>query len=82
VATAADREAMLEILSDREGEAPAEPRSCALAVYLQRYEALDYAKSRGQAFAHRARQRLELLAASPERDVLATMTEFVMSRSA
>ena len=82
LATATDREAMLEILSDREGEAPAEPRSRALAVYLQRYDALDYAKSRGQSFAHRARQRLELLAASPERDVLATMTEFVMSRSA
>jgi octaprenyl-diphosphate synthase len=82
LATPADREAMLEMLSGREGEARAEPRTRELASYFERYEALDYAKSRGQAYAHRARQRLELLAVCPERDVLATMTEFVMSRSA
>jgi octaprenyl-diphosphate synthase len=93
LATPADREAMLEILADRESENPDGPngtpqrvfptaRPSQLAPYLERYEALDYAKNRGQAYAHRARQRLELLAPSPERDVLATMTEFVMSRSA
>ena len=81
LATLADRAAMLELLNDREGEAPAEPRTRKLAPYLNRYDALDYAKSRGQAFAHRARQRLELLSPSPARDVLATMTEFVMSRN-
>ncbi|MCI0359519.1 MAG: polyprenyl synthetase family protein [Planctomycetaceae bacterium] len=81
LASPADRAALLEILTDREGEAPAGPRTRALAPYLQRYDALDYAKSRGQAFAHRARQRLELLSASPARDVLASMTEFVMSRN-
>ena len=52
-----------------------------LARYLDRYDALDYARSRGQAFAHRARQRLDHLSPSPARDVLAAMTDFVMSRS-
>jgi octaprenyl-diphosphate synthase len=92
LATPDDRAALLEILTDREGdgregearvcEKRAEPRMCGLAPYLQRYEALDYAKSRGQSFAHRARQRLDALSPSPSRDVLAAMTEFVMSRSA
>jgi octaprenyl-diphosphate synthase len=92
LATPADRRALLNLLADREGEAPAEPLgklrefptapSRQLAPYLKRYDALDYAKNRGQAFAHRARQRLEMLPPSRSRDVLATMTEFVMSRSA
>jgi len=87
IATPNDREALLEILADREGdgresEAPAEPRTRALTSYLDRYDALDYAKSRGQSFAHRARQRLDALSPSASRDVLAMMTEFVMSRSA
>ena len=87
LATPADRRSMLDLLGDRdgesyrEGEAPAEPRNGELTFYLDRYEALDYAKTRGQAFAHRARQRLEALAPSPSREVLAAMTEFVMSRS-
>jgi octaprenyl-diphosphate synthase len=75
LATLVDRAAILEVLNGDQRQ----PRR--LAPYLDRYDALDYAKSRGQAFAHRARQRLELLAASPARDVLATMTEFVMSRN-
>ncbi len=87
VASAADRSALLDILvgregeAYREGEALAEPRTRELASYLDRYDAFDYAKSRGQAYAHCARQRLELLTPSPSRDVLATMTAFVMSRS-
>jgi octaprenyl-diphosphate synthase len=75
LATPTDRAAMLEVLSGDERQ----PQR--LAPYLNRYEALDYAKSRGQSFAHRARRRLELLSPSPARDVLATMTEFVMSRN-
>jgi octaprenyl-diphosphate synthase len=89
LATPTDRAAMLELLNDgdgtrlgREGEAPAEPRIRSLAPYLTRYDALDYAKSRGQSFADRARQRLDHLPPSASRDVLAVMTEFVMNRHA
>ncbi|MEX2173034.1 MAG: polyprenyl synthetase family protein [Pirellulaceae bacterium] len=86
LATPADRASILEILTAREGEAGgfeqrAEPRSHALAPYLERYDALVYARGRGRAFAQRARQRLEVLAPSQSRDVLAAMTEFVMSRN-
>ena len=75
IATATDRQALLDLLTgdDRRPEL--------LAPYLARYEALDYARARGQSFAHRARRRLDLLPASPARDVLATMTDFVMSRA-
>jgi geranylgeranyl pyrophosphate synthase len=52
-----------------------------LAPLLQRYEALDYARQKGQYFADRARERLSGLSASPAREVLAAMTQFVMSRS-
>jgi octaprenyl-diphosphate synthase len=76
VASAADREALLELLNGDERQ------SGRLAPLLHRYGAIEYARSRGQAFAHRARQRLEYLSPSRERDVLAAMTEFVMSRSA
>jgi octaprenyl-diphosphate synthase len=96
VASPADRAAMLELLTDRDGEAglregeaglhenaaSAEPRIRALTEYLTRYDTLDYARGRGQSFADRARQRLDLLPSSPSRDMLALMTEFVMSRSA
>jgi len=75
LANPADRAAILEVLNGDQRQ----PRR--LAPFLDRYDALDYAKSRGHAFAHRARQRLEMLAPSPARDVLATMTEFVMSRN-
>jgi octaprenyl-diphosphate synthase len=76
LATLDDRAAMLDLLS---GETN---RPQQLAPYLDRYEALDYARARGQSFAHRARQRLESLPSSPARDVLAAMTDFVMSRNA
>jgi octaprenyl-diphosphate synthase len=82
LATQADRAQMLDLLTDREGEAPAEPRPRQLAAYLDRYDALDYARARGQSFAHRARQRLESLPPSPARNVLSAMTDFVMSRNA
>jgi octaprenyl-diphosphate synthase len=77
LATHEDRAAMLELLC----EAPAEPRTRLLTPYLDRYEALDYARARGQSFAHRARRRLEPLPPSPARDVLTAMTDFVMSRN-
>jgi octaprenyl-diphosphate synthase len=94
LATPADRTAMLELLSDRDGtpQRQGTPQShgtpqrtfptARLAAYLDRYEALDYARARGQSFAHRARQRLESLSSSPARDVLSAMTDFVMSRNA
>jgi octaprenyl-diphosphate synthase len=75
VADGADRSTLLELLqSDNR-------RPELLAPLLARYEALDYARQKGQSFADRARERLSGLSASPARDVLAAMTEFVMSRS-
>jgi octaprenyl-diphosphate synthase len=76
LAKPADRTAMLDLVSG-ETNGPQQ-----LAPYLDRYEALDYARARGQSFAHRARQRMESLPPSPPRDVLSAMTDFVMSRSA
>jgi octaprenyl-diphosphate synthase len=70
-----DRAAMIDILSgdERRGEL--------LAPFLERYGAIDYARLRADEFAKRARQRLEVLAPCPARDVLAQMTDFVVSRS-
>lgn len=75
LASRADREAMLEILTGDER------RPGLLVPYLDRYEATDYARARGLSFAHHARQRLDSLAPSSARDVLWAMTEFVMSRN-
>ncbi len=76
VASPADRAALLDLL---QGDDRQPGR---LSPLVHRYEAIDYARGCGLAFAHRARQRLEHLSPSPARDVLAVMTEFVMSRSA
>jgi octaprenyl-diphosphate synthase len=75
LATPGDRRDLLELVSSDERQPDR------LAPYLARYEALAYARSRGQAFAQRARRRLDLLPAGDSRDVLAAMTEFVMSRA-
>ncbi|MDX1944445.1 MAG: polyprenyl synthetase family protein [Pirellulaceae bacterium] len=75
VAAPADRRALVELLTadDR--------RPALLTPLLARYDALEYARSRGQSFAHRARRRVDLLPAGPARDVLAAMTDFVMCRA-
>jgi octaprenyl-diphosphate synthase len=75
LASPADRQALLDIV---QGE---ERRGDLLAPYLRRYAALEYARQRALGFAQRARRRLDALPASPARDVLAAMTEFVVSRS-
>jgi len=75
LANLADRTAILDLVNsdDRRPEL--------LAPFLDRYEAVDYARDCALTFARRARQRLEILDASPARDVLTMMTEFVVSRS-
>jgi octaprenyl-diphosphate synthase len=75
LANTTDRAAILDLVSgdDRRPEL--------LAPYLERYEAVDYARNRARSFARRARQRLEALEQSAARDVLTLMTEFVVSRS-
>lgn len=75
LATAADRKAILELVS---GELR---RPELLAPYLDRYDAVRYARQKALGFTHRARRRLEKLPASPSRDILAALTEFVVSRS-
>src|SRR5262245_45707356 len=75
VASEADRQAILEILtSDERHTNPLQP-------FLSRYEAIPYTRQRALSFTTRARRHLELLPPSSARDVLATMTEFVVSRS-
>jgi geranylgeranyl pyrophosphate synthase len=52
-----------------------------VAPFLDRYEAVDYARERALSFAGSARRRLEVLPKSPARDILKLMTDFVVSRS-
>jgi octaprenyl-diphosphate synthase len=75
LASVADRATILDLVSgdDRRPES--------LSPFLERYEAIDYARERALTFARRARHRLEVLDRSPARDVLSLMTEFVVSRS-
>jgi octaprenyl-diphosphate synthase len=75
VASAADRNAILAILNGDERR----PKS--LEPFLRRYEAIEYARQRAQSFAHAARRRLDSLPPSSSRDLLASMTDFVVSRS-
>lgn len=75
VASNIDRQALLEIVSG--GGAP----PTLLMPLLERYGAIDYTRKRATSFAQRGRRRLEHLPPTPARDVLAAMTEFVVSRS-
>jgi len=75
LARGADRQAILDLVS---GE---DRRPELLAPYLERYEAVEYARQRALSFADHARRRLEALPTSPSRDVLFATTEFVVSRS-
>jgi geranylgeranyl pyrophosphate synthase len=75
LATSSDRKRLLDLLNG-------EPRRPDLfGPYLQRYDDIDYTRRRARGFIHRARQRLNCLPPSPERDILTAMTEFVVSRS-
>ena len=75
LASASDRQAILDIVSGDDRQ----PKL--LGPFLDRYEAIDYTRHRALSFSTRARRRLEALPASPSRDVLAAMTEFVVRRS-
>jgi len=75
LASDVDRQAILDLVNsdDRRPEL--------LAPYLERYEANEFTRQRAMYFAHHARRRLDGLPNSASRDVLAAMTEFVVSRS-
>jgi octaprenyl-diphosphate synthase len=75
LASASDRQAILDIVSGDDRQ----PKL--LGPYLDRFEAVEYTRLRALSFSTRARHRLEALPPSPSRDVLAAMTEFVVSRS-
>ena len=75
VASEADRQAMLEILTVDVR------RFDLLLPYLQTYGAFDYARKRAVFYANRALSRLDILPASPSKDVLASMTQFVVART-
>ena len=70
-----EHDAVLAILQDDSPD-----RVNRLRPYLDRTDALQYTRERAAYFADRAAQRLELLPASPSRDTLATMAEFVVNR--
>jgi octaprenyl-diphosphate synthase len=76
LATDADRSALISLLT---GETC---RPHQLAPYLDRYDTIAYSRNRAAAHAVRASQRLAGLPASPARDVLTAMSEFVIHRSA
>jgi len=61
------------------GLPPADRREVLLSL-LNQYDALAYARSRAIRFAERARLELRCLPESPARDVLESMTEFVVAR--
>jgi len=75
LATTADRRAILDLVGG------GDCRADSLAPYLERYEAVEYARQQAQSFADRARRRLDVLRPSPARQVLSAMAEFVVSRS-
>jgi octaprenyl-diphosphate synthase len=76
LASERDRQALIDLLTGDE------QRPDLLAPFFDRYEAITYARQRAQFFADRAQQRLSLLPSGPSRDVLSSMTSFVVSRSA
>lgn len=75
LASPSDREELLELLTGDHRQ----PHL--IAPYLERYDALDYARDRASSFADSARRRLDLLPPSPSRDILSLMTDFVVSRA-
>jgi octaprenyl-diphosphate synthase len=76
LANDADRQAILELVTG------GDPRSFIdLRPYLDRYDAITYARQRALDSTHRAQSRLLGLSRSPAREVLAAMTDFVVSRS-
>jgi octaprenyl-diphosphate synthase len=74
-ATAADRAAILDLVSGDDRQ------PLRLLPYLERYEAIDYARQRAMSFSDRARRRLDCLGRSPARQILDSLCEFVVSRS-
>ncbi len=75
LATGSDRERLLALVGSDDR------RTESLAPYLRRYDAIAYTRQRAIGFAHAARRRLNGLQPSHSRDVLAAMTEFVVTRS-
>jgi octaprenyl-diphosphate synthase len=70
-----DRQELLELLTG-ESCSPSQ-----LAHFLERYEAVTYSRDRAAAYASRAKRRLSNLPANHSREVLAAMTDFVITRS-
>jgi octaprenyl-diphosphate synthase len=75
LASEAKRRELIDLLSGDDRQ-PA-----ALTPYLETSGAIEYTRTRALSYAHRARRRLDGLPASPSRDVLALMSEFVVNRS-
>lgn len=74
-ASAADREAMLDLLNGDDRCA------ASLQPYLARYQAIEYTRRFAATYSQRAKSRLDCLPSSPSRDVLSLMTDFVINRS-
>jgi octaprenyl-diphosphate synthase len=74
-ASPADRQELLDLLTSEQ----ATPTN--LQPFLTRYGGLEYTRQRAQEFATAARGRLDCLPASPAKDVLLMIAEFVVARS-
>jgi len=76
LASPAERQTLVDHLTTGEGQV-----SDWLLPLLERYEAIEYARQRAGQFARAALQSLDALPPGPARNVLATMTEFVVRRA-
>lgn len=76
VATQTDRDEVLGILNEERAD-----RHQALASFFERYGAVAYAQDQARQFASHARRQLDGLPRTQAREILALLTEFVVSRS-
>lgn len=76
VASATDHAAVISILNEERSD-----RDRALLAYYERYDTIAYARERAHSFADHARHQLNGLERTRAREILAMLTEFVVSRS-
>lgn len=72
-----DRGAMIRLLGGGEP-----PSSSDLLPYFEKYDAIGYSRQKAANFAERARRQIESLTNVPARQILESITEFVVVRSA
>jgi octaprenyl-diphosphate synthase len=76
LADADERRHLLELL-----EGDSRELAQALPAWLERYDALDYAREKALDFSRRAVEQLDVLSGGPAADVLRTIAQFAVTRS-